>query len=54
LGKRWRNGWSGTGNEEIDVFERAKQGHAAVPQRTSDTANARTLQEFNELKYKSK
>ena len=38
---------------EIDVFERAKQGHAAVPQRTSDTANARTLQEFNELKYKN-
>ncbi|XP_052075584.1 centrosome and spindle pole associated protein 1-like isoform X8 [Mytilus californianus] len=38
---------------EIDVFERAKQGHAAVPQRQSDTANARTLQEFNELKYKT-
>lgn len=36
------------------MFERAKQGHAAVPQRQSDTANPRTLQEFNELKYKSK
>ncbi|XP_033737874.1 centrosome and spindle pole-associated protein 1-like isoform X6 [Pecten maximus] len=38
--------------KEVDVFERATQGNASVPQRVSDTANPRNIQEFQDLKYK--
>lgn len=39
-------------SKEIDVFERARQGEPA-PVRT-ENLNPRNIQEFNELKYKSK
>lgn len=39
-------------SKEIDVFERARQGEPA--QVRTENANPRNIQEFNELKYKSK
>ncbi|XP_060072577.1 centrosome and spindle pole-associated protein 1-like isoform X2 [Ylistrum balloti] len=38
--------------KEVDVFERATQGNASVPQRVSDNANPKNIQEFQDLKYK--
>ena len=38
--------------KEIDVFERARQGEPAPVRQ--DNTNPRNIQEFNELKYKSK
>lgn len=38
--------------KEVDVFERATQGNASVPQRVSDNANPKNVQEFQDLKYK--
>ncbi|XP_069127982.1 centrosome and spindle pole-associated protein 1-like isoform X1 [Argopecten irradians] len=39
--------------KEVDVFKRATEGNASVPQRVSDTANPKNIQEFQDLKYKA-
>ncbi|XP_021345259.1 trichohyalin-like [Mizuhopecten yessoensis] len=39
--------------KEVDVFERATQGNASVPQRVTDNANPKNIQEFQDLKYKA-